>query len=74
MSLRLYEKNYRKVFHSNAKLITSDSDIDKAFKSMHQIIMTKIKNYASEDWIVLDAIIKHRNKIFEFRRRINMCV
>ena len=26
---------------------------------MHQRIMTKIKNYASEDWIVLDLIVKH---------------
>ena len=33
----------------SAKLIASDSDIDEAFKSMHQIIMTKIKHYAYED-------------------------
>ena len=26
---------------------------------MYQRIMTKIKNYASEDWIVLDVIVKH---------------
>ena len=32
---------------------------------MHQSIITKIKNYACEDWIVLDAIIKHSIKIFE---------
>ena len=32
---------------------------------MHQSIMTKIKNYASEDCIVLDVIIKDSDKIFE---------
>ena len=42
-----------------------DSDIDEAFKSMHQSIRTKTKNYAYEDWIVLDVIIKHSTKIFE---------
>ena len=31
---------------------------------MHQSIMTKIKNYTYEDWIVLDVIIKHSIKIF----------
>ena len=30
---------------------------------MHQSIMTKIKNYASEDWVLLDVIIKHSIKI-----------
>ena len=30
-----------KVFHSSAKLIASDSDINEAFKSIHQRIMTK---------------------------------
>ena len=37
------KRNDRKIFHSSAKLIASDSDIDEAFKSMHQSIMTKIK-------------------------------
>ena len=41
------------MFHSNAKLIASDSVIDETFKSMHQNIMTQIKTYAFEDWIVL---------------------
>ena len=60
-----YKKsNDRKIFHSNTKLIPSDSDTDEAFKSMHQSIMTKINNYAYEDWIALDAIIKHNIKIF----------
>ena len=39
-----YKKNDDKIFQSSAKLIGSDSDIYEAFKSMHQSIMTKIKN------------------------------
>ena len=31
---------------------------------MHQSLMVKIENYASEDWIVLDVTIKHSIKIF----------
>ena len=62
-----YKKsNDRKIFHSNTKLIPSDSDTDEAFKSMHQSIMTKIKNYAIKDCIVLDIVIKHSIKIFQF--------
>ena len=65
--LVLYYKKWNdcKTFHSSAKLIDGDSDIDGTFKSIHQSIMTKIKNYACEDCIVLDAIIKHSIKIFE---------
>ena len=59
-------KNDRKIFHSSIKLIASDSNIDEAFKSMPQSIMTKIKNYASEDCIVLHVIINHNIKIFEY--------
>ena len=59
------KRNDRKVFHSSAKLIASDSDIDEAFESMHQSIMTKTKNCACKDWIVLNVIIEHSNKIFE---------
>ena len=69
-----YKKiNDGKISHSSAKLIASDSDIDEAFKYMHQSIMTKIKNYACKDWIVLDVIIKHGIKIFEcqYIKRIN---
>ena len=33
---------------------------------MHQKIMTKIKNYACEDWIVLDVIIRHNIRMFDF--------
>ena len=46
--LEYKKRNDRKIFHSNAKLIASDSDIDEAFISMHQSIMKKIKNYACE--------------------------
>ena len=60
------KRNDLKAFHPSAKLIASDSEIDKAFKFMQQIITTKIKNNACEDWIVLDVIIKHSIKIFEF--------
>ena len=59
------KRNNCKIFHSSIKLITNDSDIDEAFKFMHQSIMTKIKSYADEDWIVLGVIIKHSIKILE---------
>ena len=47
------------------ELITSDPEFDEIFTSMHQNIMTKTTNYASEDWIVLDVIMKHSIKTFE---------
>ena len=54
------KRNDHRIFHSSFKLIaTSDSGIDEAFKSIHQSIMTEIKNYACNDWIVFDIIIKH---------------
>ena len=53
------KRNDSKIFHSKAKLIASDSDFGEALKSMHQSILTKIKDYACEDWFVLDVIIKH---------------
>ena len=59
------KRNNHKIFHSSAKRIGSDSDIDEEITSMHQSNMTKIKNNISEDWIVLDVIIKHSIKIFE---------
>ena len=37
--------------------------IDEGFISLHQSFMTKIENYASEYWIVLDIVIKHSIKI-----------
>ena len=55
----------KEIFHSSAKLIASDSDIDEAFKFMHQSIMRKIKNYACKNLIDIDIIIKHSIKIFE---------
>ena len=54
-----WRKKDRKIFHSSAKLIASDSNIVEAFTSVHQNIMTKIKSYASEECIVLDIITKH---------------
>ena len=63
--LEYQKRNNRRIFHSNAKLIASDSDIDEAFKSKHQSIMSTMKNYAGEDWAVVDMIIKHSIKIFE---------
>ena len=36
------KRNGRKTFHSSAKLIGSDSDIDETFKLMHQSIMTQV--------------------------------
>ena len=54
------KRNDCKKFHSCTKLI----DIDKAFISMHQSIMTKIKNHAYKDWIALDVIKKDSIKIF----------
>ena len=65
LALDYKKRNDHKIFHLNAKLIASDSDIYGAFKFMHQIITIKIKNCAIEDWIVLDVIIKHRIKTFE---------
>ena len=59
------KRNERKILHSSTKLIASDSDIDEAFKSMHKSIMSKMKNYVCQDWIILDAIIKHNIKIFD---------
>ena len=39
-----YKKRNYKIFHSSAKLIASDSEIEGTFKSMNQSIMTKIKS------------------------------
>ena len=67
--LHYKKRNDHEIFHSSAKLIASDLYIDETFKSMHKSIMAKIKNYASEDCIVLDVIIKHSMKIFEKNKR-----
>ena len=63
--LEYKKKNYCKTFHSNSKLIASDSDIDEAYKIHASKYYDKIKNYVCKDWIVLDTIIKHSIKIFE---------
>ena len=45
-----YKKsNDHKIFHSNTKLTAPNSDIDEAFKFMHQSVMTKTKKYACKD-------------------------
>ena len=41
--LNYKKRNGCKIFNSSAKLVNSDSDIDEAFKSMHQSFMTKKK-------------------------------
>ena len=43
------KRNYCKIFHSNAKIIASDSDIDEAFISMHLSITAEIRNFTFED-------------------------
>ena len=40
------------MFNIFPSLLVNDSDIDKAFGSMHKSIMMKIKNSVSEVWIV----------------------
>ena len=46
------KRNSHKIFYLTAKLIASDSDIDEVFKLIYQSIITKLKNYASEYWII----------------------
>ena len=53
--LEYKKRNDYKIFRLSTKLIASDSDIDEAFKSMHQSIIETIKHFVSEDWIVLDV-------------------
>ena len=63
--LKYKNRNDNKIIHSGSKLIPSDSNIDQEFKSKHQSIMTKTKKVDSENWVVLDVIIKHSFKISE---------
>ena len=52
--------NDHRIFNSSTELITSDSDIDEAFISLHHSILKKTtKKYASVHWIVLYVIIKY---------------
>ena len=60
-----YKKRNYKIFHSSTILIANDSDIDEAFKPMHQTIMMRIKSSASEDWVV-ETIVKHYIEIFGY--------
>ena len=62
--LEYKKRNDCKIFHSSTKIGASGSYIDEVLISMHQIIITKAKNYACEEWIVLDVIIKHSIKVF----------
>ena len=51
---------------SNAKLIPSDSEIDiKDLNPRIKTLLQKLKNYACEDWVVLDEIIKQSIKVFQ---------
>ena len=70
--LNYKERNNRKIFQSSAKLIVSVLDIDEAFKSMHQSIMTKMINSVRKDWIVLDVVIRFSIKIFECQYKENI--
>ena len=60
------KRNYCKIFQLSVKRTVSDSDTDEAFISIHQSIMTKIKKYASKDWIVLHVIMEYSIKIFAY--------
>ena len=51
-----------KCFHLSAKLIDNDSDIDKAFRSIHDSIVRKIKKFVSRNCIV-KIIVGHDIKI-----------
>ena len=64
--LHYMKRNDPKIFHSRAKLIASDSDIDETFIFMQWgHYDKKWKKYICKDWIVLDVNIKHSIKIFE---------
>ena len=47
--LEYKNRNDHKIFHSSAQVTAKDWNIDEAFKSMHQSIITKIENSAG-DW------------------------
>ena len=59
-----YEKrNDSQIFHSSTRLIASGLDIDEAFKSMHQSIITKIKTQKSTMFLSMISI-HHGRKHF----------
>ena len=43
LALEYKTRNGREIVHSSTKITASDVDIDEAFKSMHQSIITKMK-------------------------------
>ena len=47
-----------KIFHLSAKIIVSDSDIDKAFRFIYESVMMKNG--------IVDTIMEHGITIFEF--------
>lgn len=49
--LQYQKKNDPKIFHSSAKLVANDLNIDEAYKSMHQSIIIEIPSYTSKDWV-----------------------
>ena len=64
--LEYKKRNDSKTFHLSTDLTASNSGFEEAFKFMHQSIITKIRNYVSKDWIVLDVFMKNSIKIFEY--------
>ena len=64
--LEYKKRNDNKTFHLSTDLTASNSGFEEAFKFMHQSIITKIRNYVSNNWIVLDVVIKNNIKIFEY--------
>ena len=63
--LKYTKKNDPQTFQTSVKLIASDSNIHETFKSMHQSILRKNKNSASQDWMVIEIIVKYGITIFE---------
>ena len=49
--LQYQKKNDPKIFHSSAKLVANDLNIDEAYKSMHQSIIIETPSYTSKDWV-----------------------
>ena len=52
------KRNNHKIFHSSIKLIANDWDIDEAFISLHQIIVTKLKAKVVKIELCLRCIYK----------------
>ena len=67
------KRNDCKIFHYSTKVFASDSDIEEAFKSIHQSIMIRIKNSASNDWIDTETILKHYYGIWTCINKLRKC-